>query len=124
MKYPFSQCSVVIDKNGVVLSAFPDTCKKLVGLDLSTQGVVVEALNDQTPILSDFFLMEKEEFWAVFQSYPVYTKIFRLSMKILRNLSTVQLNLSTGSAVNLHLLNSTVHRALLLMMRSIFLPII
>lgn len=74
VKYPFSQCSVVIDKNGVVLSAFPDTCKKLVGLDLSTQGVVVEALNDQTPILSDFFLMEKEEFWAVFQSYPVFDK--------------------------------------------------
>ncbi len=73
LKYAFSHSSVVIDTNGVVLSAFPDTSKKLVGLNLSTQAVVADALNDQSPLLSDFFLME-EGFYAVSQSYPVYAK--------------------------------------------------
>ncbi|UUX93061.1 cache domain-containing protein [Methanoplanus endosymbiosus] len=73
VKHPYSISSLVFDENGIVVNAYPDNYRNLVGMDLGRKGIVAQAPDDRKPYLSSFFRME-EGFNALSQGYPVYDK--------------------------------------------------
>lgn len=73
LNYPWAQSSLVISKEGVVLTAAPKNYADIIGEDLSWQSQVKTANTEQTPIVSDVFTMA-EGFTGISQSYPVFSE--------------------------------------------------
>jgi hypothetical protein len=72
LDYPWALSSLVISKEGIVLTAVPEDHEDLVGMDLSWQPQVQKANSEQVPIVSDVFMMA-EGFEGISQSYPVFS---------------------------------------------------
>ncbi|MDE4907729.1 cache domain-containing protein [Methanogenium marinum] len=73
LNYPWAQSSLVISKEGVVVTAVPQNYADIIGDDLSWQSQVQTANTEQTPIVSDVFTMA-EGFIGISQSYPVFSE--------------------------------------------------
>ncbi|HUU74715.1 MAG TPA: cache domain-containing protein, partial [Methanoregulaceae archaeon] len=72
LKHPWAISSLVIAKNGTVVTAVPENFADIVGTDLSWQPQVQKANTEQVPIVSDVFMMA-EGFAGISQSYPVFS---------------------------------------------------
>ncbi len=72
LNYPWAISSLVITKEGVVVTAVPKNYEEIVGTDLSWQSQVQKANIEQKPIVSDLFTMA-EGFAGISQSYPVFS---------------------------------------------------
>lgn len=59
MDNPWAISSLVISKEGVVVTAAPKNYEEIVGTDLSWQSQVEKANSEQVPIVSDVFTMEE-----------------------------------------------------------------
>ncbi len=72
LDYPWAISSLVISKEGVVVTAAPKNYEEIVGTDLSWQSQVEKANSEQVPIVSDVFTMS-EGFTGISQSYPIFS---------------------------------------------------
>lgn len=72
LRHPWAVSSLVISKEGIVLTAAPENYAGIVGEDLSWQSQVQYANRERVPIISGVFLMA-EGFTGVSQSYPVFS---------------------------------------------------
>ncbi|MDO8872027.1 MAG: cache domain-containing protein [Methanoregula sp.] len=72
LRHPWAFSSLVISKEGVVMTAVPENYADMVGMDLSWQPQVQKANTDQVSIVSGVFLMA-EGFTGISQSYPVFS---------------------------------------------------
>jgi len=70
--HPWAFSSLVISKEGVVMTAVPENYAEIVGMDLSWQPQVQKANAERVPIVSGVFLMA-EGFTGISQSYPVFS---------------------------------------------------
>jgi len=70
LEWPWAVSSLVISKEGIVLTAVPKNYEDVVGMDLSYQPQVRKANSEQVPIVSDVFMMA-EGFAGISQSYPI-----------------------------------------------------
>ncbi|MBN2735248.1 MAG: cache domain-containing protein [Methanomicrobiaceae archaeon] len=73
LNYPWALSSLVISKDGVVVTAAPKNYANIIGEDLSWQSQVQTANTEQKPIVSDVFTMA-EGFRGISQSYPVFSE--------------------------------------------------
>lgn len=72
LDFPWAESSLVISKEGIVVTAVPDNYADIVGEDLSWQPQVQKANTEQVPVVSDVFTMA-EGFTGISQSYPVFS---------------------------------------------------
>jgi hypothetical protein len=72
LHYPWALSSLVISRDGIVLTAVPVNYAGVVGTNLSWQSQVQRANTERKPIVSGVFRMV-EGFNGVSQSYPVYS---------------------------------------------------
>ena len=73
LNYPWTLSSLVISKDGVVVTAVPKNYADIIGEDLSWQSQVQKANTEQTAIVSDVFTMA-EGFRGISQSVPVFSE--------------------------------------------------
>ncbi|EHQ35527.1 cache domain-containing protein [Methanoplanus limicola] len=73
LSYPWAVSSLIISKEGVVLTAMPKNYADVAGEDLSWQSQVQTANREQIPIVSDVFTMA-EGFTGISQSSPVFSE--------------------------------------------------
>jgi hypothetical protein len=71
LRHPWAISSLVISKEGVVMTAVPENYAGIVGTDLNWQPQVQKANVDRVPIVSGVFRMA-EGFTGISQSYPVF----------------------------------------------------
>jgi hypothetical protein len=72
MRHPWAVSSVVISRDGIVMTAVPINYAGMVGKNLSWQPQVQKANAERVPVVSGVFLME-EGFTGISQSYPVFS---------------------------------------------------
>jgi len=72
LDFPWALSSLVISKEGMVVTAVPKNYGDIVGMDLSWQEQVQKANSEQVPIVSDVFTMA-EGFTGISQSCPVFS---------------------------------------------------
>ncbi|HSQ92816.1 MAG TPA: cache domain-containing protein [Methanoregula sp.] len=72
LHHPWAISSLVISRDGMVLTAVPANYAGMVGMNLSWQPEVQKANTDRVPIVSGVFRME-EGFDGISQSVPVYS---------------------------------------------------
>lgn len=72
LQHPWALSSLVISREGIVMTAVPENYAEIVGMNLSWQPQVQKANADQVPIVSGVFLMA-EGFTGISQSYPVFS---------------------------------------------------
>ena len=74
LNYPWAQSSLVISKEGVVVTAVPKNYAEIRGEDLGWQSQVQTANSEQKPMVSDLFTMA-EGFTGISQSYPIFSEL-------------------------------------------------
>lgn len=72
LHHPWAVSSLVISREGIVMTAVPGNYAGVVGLDLSGQYQVRKANTERVPIVSGVFRMA-EGFTGISQSYPVFS---------------------------------------------------
>jgi hypothetical protein len=74
LHYPWAVSSLVISRDGIVMTAVPKNYAGIVGTNLSWQPQVQKANTERVPVVSEVFRME-EGFTGISQSYPVFSSL-------------------------------------------------
>lgn len=72
LRYPWAVSSVIISRDGIVMTVEPKNYAGIVGSNLSWQPQVRKANTERVPVVSGVFRME-EGFTGISQSYPVFS---------------------------------------------------
>jgi hypothetical protein len=72
LHHPWAISSLVISRDGIVMTAVPENYAGMVGINLSWQPEVRKANADRVPVVSGVFRMD-EGFDGISQSYPVFS---------------------------------------------------
>jgi hypothetical protein len=72
LRHPWAISSLVISRDGIVMTAVPKNYAGVVGMNLSWQPQVQKANTERVPVVSGVFRMA-EGFTGISQSYPVFS---------------------------------------------------
>ena len=73
LNHPYTESTLVVTKDGIVVMAVPDNYAGTVNSDISSHPETGRAVREQVPLVSEVFPLE-EGYAGVAQSYPVFGK--------------------------------------------------